>query len=373
MPLSPPPCLAAAPCHGPDRAASVISARAASATSARAAPATPRALPSTPRRALLALPFLAATTSAPTARAQPAAWPNRPFRMIVPFPAGGTTDVLARLLAEGLAQRLGQPCVAENRGGAGGAVGAEVASRLPGDGYNLFFASIGSGAIMPHLVPRLNWNPADLLPVALFADLPNILCVGKRSPYHTLAQLLADAKARPGALSFATSGIGSSLHLSGEYLKAMAGVDMLHVPFRGGADTANEIMAGRVDFGVNNLPSAIELVRAGEMRGLAVTTRTRNPACPEIPTVAETPGWRLADYDASAWFGLQVPKGTPEPVVARLNQALNATLADPQVKSRMDLLGARGRGGSPAEFVAFIAAENVKWAEVIRLSGARAE
>ncbi len=322
----------------------------------------------TPRRSLLALPFLATA-----AHAQAAPWPNRPFRMIVPFPAGGTTDVLARMLAEGLAQRLGQAVVAENRGGAGGAVGAEAAARLPGDGYNLFFASIGSGAIIPHLVARLNWNPADLLPVALFADLPNIVVVGKRSPHRTLASLLADAKARPGALSFATSGIGSSLHLSGEYLKAMAGVDMLHVPFRGGADTANEVMAGRVDFGVNNLPSAIELVRAGEMHGLAVTTKTRNPACPDIPTVAETAGWPMAGYDASAWFGLQVPKGTPEPIIARLNQALNATLVDPAVKSRMDLLGARGRGGSPAEFVAFMAAENVKWAEVIRVSGAKSE
>ena len=321
------------------------------------------------RRIVLASPLLALPA---LAQAQ-SAWPNRPFRMIVPFPAGGTTDVLARMLADGLAQRLGQPVVAENRGGAGGAVGAEVASRLPGDGSNLFFASIGSGAIMPHLVPRLNWKPEDLLPVALFADLPNIVVVGKRSPYHNLAALLADARANPGKLSFATSGIGSSLHLSGEYLKAMAGVDMLHVPFRGGADTANEVMAGRVDFGVNNLPSAIELVRAGEMRGLAVTTQSRNPACPEIPTIAETPGWPLASYDASAWFGLQVPKGTPEAVITRLNRELNATLADPVVKSRMDLLGARGRGGTPAEFVRFIAEENVKWRDVIRLSGAKAE
>ena len=322
------------------------------------------------RRSLLALPMLLPAM----ARAQvPAGWPSRPFRMVVPFPPGGTTDVLARMLADGMAQRLGQPVVAENRGGAGGAVGAEVASRLAGDGYNLFFASIGSGAIMPHLVPRLNWKPEDLLPVALFADLPNIVVVGKRSPFHTLADLLAEARRRPGALTFATSGIGSSLHLSGEYLKAKAGVDMLHVPFRGGADTANEVMAGRVDFGVNNLPSAIELVRAGEMRGLAVTSASRSPALPDMPTVAETAGWPMAGYEANAWFGLQVPKGTPEAVLARLNAAVNATLADPAVHGRMTQLGAVPRGGSPAEFSEYIRLENIKWAEVIRLSGAKAE
>lgn len=330
-------------------------------------------MPQTTRRALLAA-TLAAPLAAPlalpgAARAQ-AAWPSRPFRLLVPFPAGGTTDILARMLADGLAARLGQPVVAENRGGAGGAVGAEAAARMPGDGYNLFFASIGSGAIIPNLLPRINWNPADLLPIALFADLPNIVVVSKRSPYQSLAELLAAAKREPGKLTFATSGIGSSLHLSGEYLKAMAGVDMLHVPFRGGADTANEVIAGRVDFGVNNLPSAIELVRAGEMRGLAVTTQTRNPALPDCPTVAETPGWPMRDYDASAWFGLQVPKGTPEPVQARLNAELNAVLADPAVKSRLDLLGARARGGSPAAFTAFMAAEGAKWREVIRVSGA---
>ncbi len=316
-----------------------------------------------PRRALLALPFLAAPALAQ-------AWPSRPFRMLVPFPAGGTTDILARMMAEGIASRLGQPVVAENRGGAGGAVGAELATRMPPDGYNLFFATIGSAAINPQLLPRLNWNPADLIPVSNFADLPNIISVGKRSPFATLEAMLAHARAHPGALTFASSGLGSSLHLSGEYLKAMAGVDILHVPFRGGSDTANEVMAGRVDFGVNNLPSAVELIRAGEMRGLAITGAERSPALPNVPTVAETPGWPLAGFEATAWFGLQVPKGTPPEVQDRLNAALNATLADPAVRARLAQLGARPRGGSAAEFAQYIAEENVKWREVIRVSGA---
>jgi tripartite-type tricarboxylate transporter receptor subunit TctC len=328
-----------------------------------------------PRRMLLragmALPWAAPALAA--AQGLPAGWPNRPFRLIVPFPPGGTTDLLARLLSDGLAARLGQPVVAENRGGAGGAVGAELAARMEPDGYNLFFGTIGSAAIIPNLQARLNYRPGDLVPVTLFADLPNIISVAKNARWKTLAELLDEAKRNPGKLSFASSGIGSSLHLSGELLKAMAGVDILHVPFRGGADTANEIMAGRVDFGVNNLPSAIGLIRGGEMRGLAVTSTSRSPALPEVPTVAETPGWPLAGYDATAWFGLQVPIRTAEAVIARLNAETNAVLADTAVRARMEMVGARPLGGSPADFAAHIRRENEKWAEVIRRSGARAE
>ncbi len=325
------------------------------------------------RRTLLASALLLPALVPALARAQtPPGWPNRPFRMIVPFPPGGTTDILARMMAEGLAQNLGQPVVAENRGGAGGAVGAELAARMAPDGYNLFFATIVSAAINPQLMPRLNYRPEDLVPVSLFADLPNIVSVSKRSPFTTLAQMLTHARANPGKLSFASSGIGSSLHLSGEMLKAMAGVDMLHVPFRGGSDTANEIIAGRVDFGVNNLPSAVELIRAGEMRGLAVTSATRTPALPDVPTVAETQGFPLATYEATAWFGLQVPRGTPEGVITRLNAALNATLAEPAVRQRLTMLGAVPQGGPPEAFARYIAAENIKWRDVIRASGATA-
>jgi tripartite-type tricarboxylate transporter receptor subunit TctC len=302
-----------------------------------------------------------------------AGWPNRPLRLIVPFPPGGTTDLLARLLSDGLAARLGQPVVAENRGGAGGAVGAEIAARLEPDGYNLFFGTIGSAAIIPHLQARLNYRPSDLVPVTLFADLPNVISVAKNARWKTLAEMLEEAKRHPGKLSFASSGIGSSLHLSGELLKAMAGVDILHVPFRGGGDVANEIMAGRVDFGINNLPSAIGLIRGDAMRGLAVTSAEHSPVLPEIPTIAETPDWPLAGYEATAWFGLQVPIRTADGVIARLNAETNAVLADATTRARMEQAGARPRGGSPAEFAEYIRLENAKWAEVIRRSGARAE
>ncbi len=298
------------------------------------------------------------------------AWPARPLRMVVPFPAGGTTDLLARLLTDGLASRLGQPVVAENRGGAGGAVGAELAARMEPDGHNLFFATIGSAAIIPQMYAKLNWRPADLVPVALFAEVPNVFCVSKNAPWADLRALLADARAHPGRLTYASSGIGSSLHLSGELLKAMGGVDILHVPFRGGSDTANEVLSGRINMGVNNLPSAIGLVRSGELRALAVTSSERSAALPEVPTAAEA---GLPGYEATAWFGLQVPAGTPEAVVARLNAEANATLAYAPTRDRIESVGARPRGGSVQDFAEFIRAENVKWADVVRRAGMRVE
>ena len=318
--------------------------------------------------AALALPALLAGRDAWAQGTE--SWPNRPLRMGVPFPPGGTTDLLARLMADGVGQRIGQTIVVENRGGAGGAVGAEMAARMDPDGYNLFFATIGSAAITIHLLPRINWKPEDLVPVALFADVPNVIVVRPDSPWRNLQDMLRDARAKPGDLTFASSGTGSSLHLSGEMLKAMAGVDILHVPFRGGADTVNQILAGRVDMSFNNLPSAISLVRGGQLRALAVTSPERAAALPEVPTVAES---GIPGYAATAWFGLQVPRGTPQPVIDRLNRELNATLNDPTTRSRIENVGARPRGGSAAEFAAYIESENKVWADIIRRSGAKAD
>ncbi|WP_200306493.1 Bug family tripartite tricarboxylate transporter substrate binding protein [Paracraurococcus ruber] len=300
------------------------------------------------------------------AAAQPA-WPTRPLRLIVPFPPGGATDILARILTDRLGARLGQPVVPENRGGAAGVVAAELAGRMEPDGYGLFFGSIGTAAINPHLHAKLSYRPEDLVPVALFADLPNVLVVRPDNPIRSLADLLAAARARPGALTYASSGSGSSLHLSGEMLKADAGVDILHVPFRGGSDVANQIMGGRVDIGVNNLPSVIGLLRSGQLRPLAITGPERSPALPEVPTVAES---GLPGFAATAWFGLQVPRGTPAPIIDRLNAEVNAICAEPATREKIEGLGARPRGGSIADFAAYIRAENEKWAAVIRRSGA---
>jgi tripartite-type tricarboxylate transporter receptor subunit TctC len=303
-------------------------------------------------------------------RAQTAAWPSRPLRMIIPFPPGGATDLLSRLLAERLGAQLGQSVVAENRGGAAGNIGAEAATRMEPDGYNLFFGTVGTMAINQHLYPRLNWRPEELLPVVLWADLPNVIAVAQSSPFRSLPQLIEAARARPGALSYASSGSGTTLHLSGELLKAMAGIDILHVPFRGGNDSVNQVLGGRVDLAFNNLPTAIGLIRSGELRGLAVTGAQRSPSLPEVPTVAEH---GLPGYEATSWFGLQVPARTPGAVIERLNAAVNTILADPATRERIEGLGARPRGGTPEEFADFIRAESLKWAEVIRRAGARVD
>lgn len=335
------------------------------------------AAPGPGRRQAIGLALALAVARPGWARAQASGprgpWPSRPLRLVIPFPPAGATDLLARILAERLGARLEQAVVAENRGGAAGVIAAELASRLEPDGYGLFFASIGTAAINPHLHARLNYRPEDLVPVALFADLPNVIVVRADSPYRTLPDLLAAARARPGALSYASSGSGSSLHLSGEMLKADAGVDILHVPFRGGADVANQIMGGRVDIGLNNLPSVIALLRGGQLRPLAITGPDRSPALPEVPTVAESGEPGLAGYAATAWFGLQVPRGTPADIVGRLNAEVNAICAEPATRERVEGLGARIRGGTAAEFAAFIAAENEKWAAVIRRSGAKVD
>lgn len=324
-----------------------------------------------------ALPGLALGLAGGPARAQPAdpaspahPWPNRPLRLIVPFPPGGSTDILARILAERLGSRLGQTVVVENRGGAAGNIAAELASRADPDGYTLFFASVGTAAINRHLYGRLTWRPEDLVSVVLWADLPNAVVVGATSPIRSLPELIATARARPGELSFASSGNGTTLHLSGELFKAMTGTDMLHVPFRGGADSVNQLMGGRIDVAFNNLPTALPLIRGGQLRVLAVAAPERSPALPEVPTVAE---FGLPGYAAVSWFGVQVPLRTPEPVIRRLNAEANAILADGTTRERIEVAGARARGGSAAEFAAFTEAENVKWAEVIRQSGAKVD
>ncbi len=299
-----------------------------------------------------------------------AAWPTRPLRLIVPFPPGGSTDILARILAERLGNRLGQTVVVENRGGAAGNIAAEAATRAEPDGYTLFFASVGTAAINRHLYGRLTWRAEDLVPVVLWADLPNAVVVGAASEIRSLAELIAAARARPGELSFASSGNGTTLHLSGELFKAMTGTDILHVPFRGGADSVNQLMGGRIDVAFNNLPTALPLIRGGQLRVLAVTSPERSPALPEVATVAEL---GLPGYAAVSWFGVQVPRQTPEALVRRLNAEVNAILADGVTRPRIEATGARALGGSMAGFTAFIESENVKWAAVIRQSGAKVD
>ncbi len=319
------------------------------------------------RRALLG--GIAATTLATPAFAQ--AWPARPVRLVVGFPPGGTTDLAARVLLEPLSTRLGQSVVVENRpGGSGGNVGADVVAKAEPDGYTVLMQTVSSGAINHGLYrERMPHRPDAMVGVALVVKVPNAIYVTNALPVRTLAELVEYAKARPGRLNIGSSGVGTSLHMTGELLKQAAGIDMTHVPFRGAGPMLQEIIAGRVEVGVDNLPSVIGHLREGRLRPLAVTTATRTPALPDVPTCAEA---GFPAVEATAWFGVTAPARTPQPIVDRLSTAINACLADQAVWQRLADLGGQKPDltpdglSTPATFQAFIDAEIVKWAEVVR-------
>jgi tripartite-type tricarboxylate transporter receptor subunit TctC len=312
---------------------------------------------------------IAATPLAATAFAQ--AWPTRPIRLIVAFPPGGTTDLAARILAEPLTQRLGQPVVVENRpGGSGGNIGADVVAKADPDGYTLLMQTVSSGAINHALYgPRMPHRPDAMTAVALVVRVPNAIFVTPSLPVRTLRELVDYAKARPGQLNIGSSGIGTSLHMTGELLKQAAGIDLIHVPFRGAGPMLQEVIAGRIEVAVDNLPSVIGHLREGRLRPLAVTTATRSPALPDVPTTAEA-GYPAVE--ATAWFGITAPARTPRPIIDRIAQEVNAALADPAIWRRFEELGGMKPGltpdglSTPETFQRFIDAEIAKWAEVVR-------
>jgi tripartite-type tricarboxylate transporter receptor subunit TctC len=319
------------------------------------------------RRALLG--GIAAATLATPALAQ--AWPARPVRLVVGFPPGGTTDIAARILLEPLTRRLGQNVVVENRpGGSGGNVGADVVAKADPDGYTILMQTVSSGAINHGLYrERMPHRPDAMTAVALVVKVPNAIYVTNALPVRTLRELVDYAKARPGRLNIGSSGVGTSLHMTGELLKQAAGIDMTHVPFRGAGPMLQEIIAGRVEVGVDNLPSVIGHLREGRLRPLAVTTSTRTPALPDVPTTAEA---GFPAVEATAWFGVTAPARTPREIVDRLSREINACLADPAVWSKLEELGGMKPGltpdglSTPETFQRFIDAEIVKWAEVVR-------
>jgi tripartite-type tricarboxylate transporter receptor subunit TctC len=295
-------------------------------------------------------------------------------RLVVGFTPAGTTDIAARILAEPLAQRLGQPVTVENRPGAGGNVGADVVAKAEPDGHTILMQTISSGAINYQLYgPRMPYRPEDFAAVSLVVRVPNAIFVNPAVRATTLAELVALVRANPGRMNIGSSGVGTSLHMTGELLKLAAGLDLTHVPFRGSGPMLQEIIAGRIEVGVDNLPSAIGHLREGRLRPLAVTTATRSPALPEVPTTAEA---GFPSVEATAWFGVVAPARTPRPAVERLNREIEAILADPAIWRRYDELGgmradlAPGGGSTPEAFDAFIRAEVAKWSEVVRRSGA---
>jgi tripartite-type tricarboxylate transporter receptor subunit TctC len=308
-----------------------------------------------------------AATMAAAAWAQP--YPTKPIRIVVPFPAGGTTDVLARAAAQRLTETLGQPAVVDNRPGAGGNIGAELVAKAAPDGYTLLMGTVGTHAINPSLYPKMPYDHVrDFAPVILVAGVPNVLVVNPALPVKSVQELIAYAKANPGRVNFASSGNGTSIHLSGELFKTMAGVQITHIPYKGSAPALMDLIGGQVQIMFDNLPSALPQIKAGKLKALAVTSRERAPALPDVPTMAES---GLPGFEASSWFGLLAPAGTPQPIILKLNADVAKWVASPEAKEKLLAQGANAAGGTPEDFARHIAAETAKWQKVVKESGAK--
>ena len=302
-----------------------------------------------------------------TALAQEA-WPTRPITVIVPFPAGGTTDIVARLAGVELSRELGQPVIIDNRPGAGGNIGSQAVARAQPDGYTLVMGTVGTHAINPSLYKKMPYDHIkDFVPISRVANVPNLLVANPSQPFKTVPELIAYAKANPDTLTFASSGNGTSIHLAGELFKVLTGVKMQHVPYKGSAPALADLMAGQTSIMFDNLPSSIAFVRAGKLRPIAITTLNRAPELPNVPTVAES---GVPGFDASSWFGLLAPANTPPAVIKRIDDALIKVLATTDLKKKIIDQGGEPVGEKPEQFAAFIKSETAKWAKVVKESGA---
>ncbi len=296
-------------------------------------------------------------------------YPTKPVRWVVAYPPGGTTDILARLIGQYLSEHLGQQFVIDNRPGAGNNIGTEVVANAPPDGYTLLLVNPANG-INVTLYKRLPFNfLRDIAPVAGITRVPNVMEVNPNFPAKTVAEFIAYGKANPGKINMASSGNGTSVHLSGELFMAMTGIKMTHVPYRGAGPALTDLIAGTVDVMFDNLPSSIEFIKSGKLRALAVTTDVRNEALPEVPVVADA----VPGYEASAWFGIGAPRGTPANIVEKINKSVNAALADPKMKMRLADLGGVPMTGTPADFGKVMASETAKWEKAVKFSGASIE
>ena len=296
-------------------------------------------------------------------------YPSRPVRWIVGYPAGGTTDIVARLIGHWLSERLGQQFIIENKPGVGNNIGTEAMINSAPDGYTVLLTN-PANAINATLYQRLPFNfMRDTAPVAGFMRVPNVMEVNPKVPANSVAEFIAYAKANPGKINWASSGNGTSVHLSGELFKIMTGIDLTHVPYRGSAPALTDMISGTVQVMFDNMPSSLPHIQAGTLRALGVTTTARSDALPNVPTVAET----VPGYEASAFFGMSMPKGTPAEVIEKLNKEINAGLADPGVKARLAELGGILMPGTPAQFGQVIAEETEKWAKVIKTGGVSLE
>src|SRR4051812_30983087 len=318
------------------------------------------------RRRLIATTTAAVLAPALATRAQAQTWPNRFVRLVVPFPPGGGTDAIARVVAGKLSEIWRQQMVVENRGGGATNIGTEAVVRSDPDGYTVMLHSMPL-AVNRFLFPSLNYDPvADLAPVTLICEYPNIMAVPISSPAKSVTEFIAYANANKGKVTFASSGHGTSVHLSGELFKRLAKVEMLHVPYRGAGPALNDLLPGRVDVMFNNIGAVLPLIQAGKLRGLGVTTAKRTPAAPDMPTVAEA---GVPGFDVSSWYAIFAPAKTPPEIVRKINADIIAALADAATKERLEGLGVVVVGSTPAELAAHLKAEMDKWGPVIKEAG----
>jgi tripartite-type tricarboxylate transporter receptor subunit TctC len=297
-------------------------------------------------------------------------YPTRPVRFILPFPPGGGTDILGRLISDRLSAALGQPVVTENRGGAGGNVGAEAAAHSAPDGYTILLAA-PSLAISPSLYSKLNYDPVkDLAPISLVATVPNVMITHPSVPAQTLQEFIALARQKPGAMNFGSGGSGTSNHLAGELFNIVAGAKLVHVPYKGVNLAMNDVLSGRIHLVVIGVPAAAPHIKSGRLRALAIIAPQRAPALPDVPTVAEA---GLANFEVTTWYGVFAPAGTPRPVISRLNSELVRIMHTPDMRERLAAMATEPRTSTPEDFAAYLQQEIAKWGDVVRKAGLKAD
>ena len=326
----------------------------------------------TRRSGLVAIAFAVAACglTGPTPARAADAFPTQPVKLVIPFPPGGSTDVVGRIVAAKMGELLGQTVLVENKAGAGGNIGAAQVAKADPDGYTMLMGTVATHAINPALYPKMPYDPVkDFAPVSLLVTVPNVLVVHPSLEAKDVQGLIALLKANAGKYDYASSGIGTPLHLSGEIFKMMTGVEMTHVPYRGAGPAMNDLLGGQVKVMFDNLPASIGHIRQGSLRGLAITTTKRSPAAPGLPTMAEA---GLPGYETYSWNALFAPAGTPQPVVDRLAKAAAEAVADPAVRQRLADLSAEPVGAGPAELAKHVEAELAKWGPVVKASGAKA-
>ena len=312
---------------------------------------------------------LIAAAAATLATAQ--SYPTKPIKFIVPFPPAGSTDLSARAVAGKLGERIGQPVIIENRPGAGGNIGTDVVAKSQPDGYTLIVGTVGTHGINPSLYSKMPYDHVkDFAPVILLSKTPNVLVVNPSLPVNSVADVIKLAKSKPNELTFASSGSGTSIHLSGELFKTMAGVQMTHIPYKGSGPMLIDLISGQVNMAFDNLSAAMQHIKAGKLKALATTGTQRPPNLPDVPTIAEA---GLAGYDSTSWNAIFAPAGTPPAVIDRLNREIRAILESPDTRKFFTEQGAEAGGGTPAELAEFVRAETAKWQKVVKDSGAKVD